>query len=207
MSIPEPHQTAERQSNGLINLNLLPPEPGEPPAGVSEGAAPEPEGLPAAIRARLPMGWPEPVVELLSRWVPPHLHPLIDASVESAEFRALLLPTAFEIDAHGRSPWFSCTRDRLVADPVAIAEGGKYQRRVQLSGVGLPPPPAARASAGHAPRRHLHTALARVHYPRKAKRPARLTLPDRNWLFVQGLEERVRLVESAISDAIPLQVR
>lgn len=61
------------------------------------------------------------------------------------------------------------------------------------------------AAAGDGRRRLIDTALCRVLFPRKAKRPARVTLPTRNWDFVRGLEERVRLVECALSDAIPLQ--
>lgn len=150
------------------------------------------------------------------QYLPQHLLPILNADVRSVAFTSLLLPTQYLVDELGRSEWFMYSRARLLADPVASV-GYKVSR--PHSGLRRPPgltPAVISAGPGgtqaassdlgdmSAHRRLVDTARVRIHNSRRAKRMRGVVLPQRNWDVVRGLEERVRLVECALTDEIPL---
>ncbi len=165
-------------------------------------------------------------LKLVTQYLPRHVLPVLSAaSADAPEFRRLLLPSSYTVDEAGRSEWQLRSRERLLADPVASVG---YKTSLSVAGLRRPPyvspgylnagapSPVAAVGAGAvgagaadgsgAPRlRVIDTARVRVLHQRRAKRALRGVLfPPRNWEFLRGLEERVRLVENALSDVMPL---
>ena len=159
---------------------------------------------------------PEEALKVV-QYIPRHLWPMLNAPVHSDVFGSVLLPTAYSVDALGRSEWFMNSRARLLADPVASLG---YRSVFSISGIRRPAEldhwtlnkkpvltPFSRVGAtASAPKRVIDTATVRLLFSRKAKRIRGVILPARNWEFIRGLEERCRLVECAVTDDIPLLV-
>lgn len=193
---------------------LRPPHP-----PVDLGGAREPDLWPpmGGLPAWPPPGLPGELVRV-TQYLPPRLLPLLGAPLGSPAVAALLLPTTYVVDELGRSEWFLASRARLLADPVASA-GYRVNHPVRglrrpphltpdvlvagpgAEGASAPPPPGSGAGAH---RRVVDTARVRLLSQRRARRMRNVVLPPSNWEFVRALEERVRLVECALTDDVPL---